>query len=203
MESRELLDLADWRRRVFDLYRFVREDGDAPAAWSLWRATRDELFGSHSQSPLPEGERSSFQGIEYFTYDPSFRVVGRVNDLPPKRYDIAASGEGTFSFTRFAVVTFVLEGREHELALYWLEGYGGGLFLPFKDTTSGNETYGAGRYLLDTVKGADLGEAPEGLVLDFNFAYNPSCSYDPRWSCPLAPPENRLDLRVAAGERTP
>jgi uncharacterized protein (DUF1684 family) len=88
------------------------------------------------------------------------------------------------------------------LAVYWLEGYGGGLFLPFRDALAGRETYGGGRYLLDTVKGADLGTGDDGrLVLDFNYAYNPSCAYDPRWSCPLAPSENRMRIAVEAGER--
>ncbi|HEY7941577.1 MAG TPA: DUF1684 domain-containing protein, partial [Candidatus Limnocylindrales bacterium] len=89
-----------------------------------------------------------------------------------------------------------------QLAVFWLEGYGGGLFVPFRDATSGVETYGAGRYLLDTIKGADHGgNASTGeLVLDFNMAYHPSCAYDPRWSCPLAPPENRLVVAVPAGE---
>jgi len=76
-----------------------------------------------------------------------------------------------------------------------------GLFLPFGDTTNGTTTYGGGRYLLDTAKGADLGGDDGGLVLDFNFAYNPSCAYDPRWVCPLAPPGNRLPVGVEAGER--
>jgi uncharacterized protein (DUF1684 family) len=84
-----------------------------------------------------------------------------------------------------------------------MDGYAGGLFLSFRDATSGKETYGAGRYLFDTAKGADLGGEGGRLVLDFNFAYNPSCSYDPRWACPLAPPENRLPVAVRAGERTP
>ena len=88
-----------------------------------------------------------------------------------------------------------------ELALFWLDAYGGGVFLPFADATRGRETYGGGRYLLDTVKGADLGEEDGRLVLDFNFAYNPSCSYDPRWVCPLSPPENRLPVAVRAGEQ--
>ena len=78
-----------------------------------------------------------------------------------------------------------------------------GVFLPFADATRGSETYGGGRYLLDTVKGADLGEADGRLVLDFNFAYNPSCSYDPQWDCPLAPPPNWLRVPVEAGERYP
>ena len=86
----------------------------------------------------------------------------------------------------------MLAGSECELELYWLDAYGGGMFVPFADATSGDETYGAGRYLLDTVKGADLGTEDGRLVLDFNLAYNPSCSYDPRWACPLSPPANRL-----------
>ena len=85
--------------------------------------------------------------------------------------------------------------------LYWLEGYGGGVFLPVADATSGKTTYGAGRYVLDTVKGADLGTDGERLVLDFNFAYNPSCAYDPAWVCPLATPSNRLSVPIEAGER--
>ena len=87
--------------------------------------------------------------------------------------------------------------------MYWLEGYGGGLWLPFSDATSGAETYGGGRYLYDTIKGADLGISGADIVLDFNFAYNPSCAYDERWSCPLSPPENRLPFAVKAGERMP
>ena len=96
---------------------------------------------------------------------------------------------------------FTLAGDEQSLDLYWLDSYGGGVYLCFADATSGAETYGAGRYLLDTVKGSDLGERNGKLVLDFNFAYNPSCSYDPRWVCPLAPPGNRLALPIRAGER--
>jgi uncharacterized protein (DUF1684 family) len=81
-----------------------------------------------------------------------------------------------------------------------MSGYAGGIFVPFRDPTSGSATYGAGRYLLDTVKGADLGGTESTLVLDFNFAYNPSCAYDARWAWPLAPPGNRLALAVRVGE---
>ena len=89
------------------------------------------------------------------------------------------------------------------LAVYWLEGYGGGIWLPFADATSGVDTYGGGRYLYDTIKGADLGVGEREMVLDFNYAYNPSCAYDDRWSCPLSPPENRLPFAVPAGEKLP
>ena len=117
--------------------------------------------------------------------------------------DISTSQDGVFRFTRFGTAAFALAGDDLELELYWLEGYGGGLYLPFADATSGTETYGGGRYLLDTVKGADLGTEGDRLVLDFNFAYNPSCAYDPRWVCPLSPPANRLPVEIRAGERVP
>jgi hypothetical protein len=128
-------------------------------------------------------------------------VLAAVADAERRTYEIATSGDEPYSFTRFATARFELAGRPAELELYWLEGYGGGVFCPFADATSGAETYGAGRYLLDTVKGADLGERGGRVVLDFNFAYNPSCSYDPAWVCPLAPPANRLGFEVRAGER--
>ena len=106
-------------------------------------------------------------------------------------------------FTRIGYVSVEVGGETARLAVFWLEGYGGGLWVPVRDRTSGSTSYGGGRYLLDTVKGADLGTLGDGrLVLDFNYAYNPSCSYDPQWSCPLAPPENRLRVAVEAGERS-
>jgi uncharacterized protein (DUF1684 family) len=203
MESFERLELADWRRQTFDLYRRVRDSSVPGEAWRLWRNTRNHLFRTHDQSPLPAAARDSFTGVDYFEYDPGYRITAEVRDLPPKRYDIETSGEETMSFTRFGGVDLEIKGRSTTLELYWLEGYGGGIFLPFKDSTNGSETYGGGRYLLDTVKGADLGSEAGQLVLDFNFAYNPSCSYDPQWVCPLSPPENRLEVRIEAGERYP
>jgi uncharacterized protein (DUF1684 family) len=107
------------------------------------------------------------------------------------------------SFTRLGEVRLALPAGDRTLAVYWMAGYAGGIFLPFRDTTNGDATYGAGRYLLDTAKSADLGGdvAAGRLILDFNFAFHPSCAFDPRWSCPLAPPENRLDVAVEVGER--
>ncbi len=203
----DVLDLLDWKRRIFDLYALVRHADDPGQAWLEWRRRRDELFSSHPQSPIPDDERPRFAGLPYFAYDGAFRTHATVGDADPVHIEIAASGDdpgATYGFTRFATARFELRGREHALDLFWLDGYGGGLFLPFRDATSGRDTYGAGRYLLDTVKGSDLGaDAAGGLVLDFNFAYNPSCSYDPRWVCPLAPPGNRLHVDIAAGERYP
>jgi len=195
------LALLDWKRRVFALYAEVRAAADPEQGWGLWRATRDELFRSHPQSPLPEAARAGFAGLDYFDYDPAFRVTAALADLDAAPLPVEASGGGTLLFRPLARASFRLAGEPLALELYWLEGYGGGAFLPIRDATSGSETYGGGRYILDTVKGADLGGGKDTLVLDFNFAYNPSCSYDPGWVCPLTPPANRLAVRVAAGER--
>lgn len=202
VHSDGLLELLDWKRRVFGLYAAVREAPDPRVGWKLWRTTRDDLFRTHLQSPIPAVERPGFGGLPFFEYDPAARVMAEVVPAEPEHYDIATSGfeEGSYGFNRFAVAKFELAGERLELELYWLDGYGGGLFLSFRDGTSGSETYGAGRYLLDTVKGADLGMEGDRLILDFNFAYNPSCAYHPKWVCPLAPPPNRLTVPIRAGE---
>lgn len=194
------LELVEWRRRVFDMYGRVRLASDPATAWVEWRESRDELFRSHPQSPITAGERESFRGLSYFDYDPAFRVVARLGSVEPDTWSFDAS-EGTLVLDCAARASFTLLEQTRTLNLYWFRSYGGGLFLSFRDGTSGKLTYGGCRYLLDTVKGADLGEDGGGLVLDFNFAYQPSCAYDPRWVCPLAPPSNRLDLEIRAGER--
>jgi len=195
MTAADTLELLDWKRRVLGLYAEVRalppEEG-----WELWRQTRDDLFRSHPQSPSP-----GYEGLVYYDYDPEARVLAELEDIEAPPQAIETSGPEPMLFKPFARAHFDLRGAPLTLELQWLEGYGGGLFLSFRDATSGRETYGGGRYVLDTVKGSDLGETDGKLVLDFNFAYNPSCSYDPSWVCPLAPPANRLTVAVAAGEK--
>jgi uncharacterized protein (DUF1684 family) len=198
----ELMDLLDWKRRVFALYAEVRAASSPDDAWHQWRDVRDELYQSHPQSPLPDTERSSFSGLSYFPYDAALRMTAELVPVERVSIGIGASKGKPIVFERFAQARFELFGGARSLDVYWLDAYGGGLFLPFADATSGEETYPAGRYLLDTVKGSDLGGVGDELVLDFNFAYNPSCAYDSRWACPLAPPANRLDFPVRAGERT-
>jgi uncharacterized protein (DUF1684 family) len=200
MANLDELQLLDWKRRVFALYAEARAAHDPEAAWRRWRDVRDALFRDHPQSPLPPEERAAFEGLTYFPYDAALRVLAEVESGDAARRAIGGSGDEPTLFRNVGTARFELSGEPQRLSLYWLEAYGGGLFLPFADATSGTETYGAGRYLLDTVKGADLGEEDGRLVLDFNFAYNPSCSYDPRWACPLTPPENRLAPAVRAGE---
>ena len=195
------LELLDYRRRVHALYARVRAEPDPARAFADWVAERDELFARHPQSALPPERRPGFTGLSYFPHDPRGRVLADVEAGERRRYDVGSSDGGTMAFERIGLARFALHGTACELELYWLLGYGGGLFVPFADATSGEETYGAGRYLLDTVKGADLGMRDGRLVLDFNLAYNPSCSYDPRWACPLAPAPNRLAIAVRMGER--
>jgi uncharacterized protein (DUF1684 family) len=193
-----LLDLLDYRRRVAEMYQAVRSlrDRDPRAAHRLWRERRDELFRSHPQSALPPSERSAFRGLPYHDYDPKLAFTAAVRPLPHERYDVDTSTGSVIPFVRFGAVDLPIGPLE----VLWLDEYSGGVFLPFRDATSGKTTYGGGRYLLDTAKGADLGSSGDRLVLDFNFAYHPSCHYDPRWVCPLAPLANRLSVAVEAGE---
>lgn len=219
MARNEYLELTDWRRRVAALFETWRADSavDPVAATNAFRAAKDRLFAEHPQSPLLPEDRAGFTGLDYWPYDPAYRMTvalepveggaGPHSDSASDRRPLTspASGPGAIAFRRVARLSLKGPLDGHSLAVFWIEGYGGGLFLAFRDTTSGNETYGAGRYLLDTVKSADHGGDPDGgtLVLDFNLSFHPSCAYDPRWSCPLAPPENRLPVPVPAGERMP
>ena len=202
------LSLADWRRRVGDLYAGVRAQSrdDPEAAWRRWTASREELFRSHPQSPVPPAARAGFRA-HFWPYDSRLRFEVAVEPAPPPAPGALAlalpnSGEDALSFERIGAVEIPFGEGPRRLSLFWMAGYAGGLFLPFRDATNGAETYGAGRYLLDAAKSADLGGNLDGrLVLDFNFAYQPSCAFDPQWACPLAPPENRLDLPIRGGER--
>ncbi len=205
--------LADWRRRVAALYAEVREVAarDPQEAWERWRREREAMYRGHPQSPVPAGERDAFRA-HHWPYDDRLRwtVAAGEAAAPPGFGAIGGlaialpnSGADTLAFDRVGRVALPHPDGDSSLDLFWMRGYAGGLFLPFLDATSGAETYGAGRYLLDTAKGADLGgDAAAGtLVVDLNFAFHPSCAFDPKWACPLAPPGNRLATRVEAGER--
>lgn len=197
------LDLWDYRLRVHESYRSAREGGPGEETWLAWRKARDELFASHSQSPIGSEDRPSFGGLPYFPYDPAWRFEVETEAVQAERVAIGHGGHGQTGFRRFGCVRFAADAAEVSLTLYWLEGYGGGVFLPFRDSTAESQTYSGGRYLLDTAKGADLGHRNNRIVLDFNYAYHPSCVYSDRWSCPLAPEENSLTIPIRAGERLP
>jgi uncharacterized protein (DUF1684 family) len=232
------LQLADWRRRVADLYaevrRLIRTDHDA--ALELWRSTREGLFRDHPQSPVPASKRAGFRAHHYpVDLAMRFQVAVEADDPPaaeaastfiaasplnfgtdaatarsaglatatPLAMELPVSAGGTMAMRRIGHVEIPFPAGARRLGVFWMSGYAGGLFIPFRDASNGTETYGAGRYLLDAAKSADLGGDRERgtLVLDFNFAFHPSCAFDPKWACPLAPPENRLDIQIRAGER--
>lgn len=193
------LDLWDYRRRVHDIYRTARDGGPGPGPWSQWVAERDDLFATHPQSPFEDP--SLFTGLPYFPYDPAWRVAARFTPVDDETALLDHSGEGATRFVKVGVVDFKALDNQGSLDVLWLDAYGGGVFLPFRDASNAGSTYGGGRYLLDTVKGADLGHEDEQMVLDFNYSYHPSCVHSYRWSCPLAPPANTLGFAVEAGER--
>ncbi len=196
-----LLDLVDWRRRVGDLYRT-----SGPAAVETFRKGRDELFKSHPQSPIDPEERHVFAGLKYFAYDPAYRVPAKMAAADGSELLIDTGGDdGAIQYRRAGELHFRLAGEPCKLTVLSLVQYAGGLFVPFKDPTAPTQTYGAGRYLFDTAKNTDglVLETTSGspdVVVDFNYAYNASCAYSPRWACPLAPPENFLRVPVRAGE---
>ena len=190
----------DWRRRVGAMYAAARASG-GEAGWVRWRAERDALFRDHPQSPV---DGDGFAALPFFAYDPALRFIVNLRAASGDSFSVPAGADGAVVLQPFAVTDGLAAALDGELTLFWIAGYGGGVFLPFSDRTNGRESYGGGRYLLDTIKGADLGADGDGrTVLDFNYAYNPSCSYSDRYVCPLAPPENRLQVPVAAGERLP
>jgi uncharacterized protein len=215
------LQLADWRRRVSELYSDARRLAVAPsAAHARWRADREAMYRTHPASPVPADRRADFRAL-HFDYDPSLRfelplipddsgaadshaAAPRAGDqASPLGLRLPVSTGQPLGFDRVGWIEIPFPSGPRRLALFWLPEYSGGLFLPFRDATNGRETYGGGRYLIDAAKGADLGGDPNlgTVVVDFNFAYQPSCAFDPRWSCPLSPPENRLDIEIRAGER--
>ncbi len=198
----ERLELADWRRQVSELYVAIRAEPDPAVGWTHWCEVRDRLFRTHSQSPVPQGERGDATAPIYYEYDPGLRTVAEVEPADGATFELPGSTSGHVTAERAGTARFVLGDQSVGLSMFWLLDYAGGLFLSFRDASSGGETYGAGRYLLDTAKGADLGVTGAGrLILDFNFAYQPSCSYDPQWSCPLPPRENWLAIPIRGGER--
>jgi hypothetical protein len=197
------LDLLDYRRTVSAMYTRAR-DGQADPATRLARFRREceALLRTHPQSALSAEQKSRFTGLQHFPYNPSLRFALPLDmDEAPTTIDVELRDDGLLRLRRIGKVRFRVDGQYLSLSLFWIHAYGGGLFVPFRDLTSSETTYPGGRYLLDTIKGADLGQEDSKLVIDFNYAYNPSCAYHPRWDCPLAPPENHLPVAIRAGEQ--
>jgi uncharacterized protein len=195
------LELLDWRRQVFELYAGVRAEGRPAAAHARWRAGRDALLRGHPQSPLSASDPLRTTGISYWPYDPALRFeLGVIATRTGERLSLPAGADGTTSLRRVGSVQLP-PPLGATVDVWWLEQYGGGLFLPLRDGTAGDTSYGGGRYLLDTAKGADLGAGDGTLTIDLNFLYHPSCRYSDAWRCPLAPAGNTISSPVGAGER--
>lgn len=200
----ESYGLADWRRRISDLYAQIRATSAPQAGWDLWRAERSKLYRTHPMSPVPESRRAGFNRIDVFDYNMALRFHVDLDPIDAPSIDFQLDTDGVMRARPIAHTKGLKAALQAELTVYWIEGYGGGLFIPFKDLTSGRQTYGGGRYLVDAIKGSDLGLTQNGkLILDFNFAYSPSCAWTPDFVCPLSPSENSLPTAIQAGEKTP
>ncbi|MFI5836426.1 DUF1684 domain-containing protein [Micromonospora sp. NPDC051300] len=188
------LDVLDWRERVAGLYLSDLDLGG-------FRQARDLLFGSHPSSPVPADQRAGFTGLRWYPPDPAAVVEAPLRPASGELSIDTGGPDGVVDYRRVAVA----ETPWGPLTLWWIDAYGGGLFVPLRDASCGDGSYGGGRYLTDTVKGTfgrGLTVLPGNRVrLDANYLYNPSCAYDDRWACPLAPPENRVDVPLRAGER--
>jgi uncharacterized protein len=201
------LAVVDWRRRTHDLYRDVRTlaTTDRAAAHARWREGRDSLFARHPASPLLPEHRAEFTGLAVAAYDERYRFEVSIRPATgPVQSFVAPTGtDGEVPYERLGSVALPTPDGVVELAVWRLASYGGGLFVPVRDGTAGRTTYGGGRYLLDTVKGADLGPgtAAGTVVIDLNYSYNPSCAYDPHWACPLAPAGNTTAVPLPVGEQ--
>jgi uncharacterized protein len=193
--------LLDWRRRVAAIYAEVRATPDPRAAHRAWQDARNALLATHPDSPVPAAGRAAFSGVPVAPYDPALRFHAEVDgQIEPARIEVSTGTDGIVPFERVGVVHLPGIG---DLDVWWVMCYGGGIFVPVRDTRHDGATYPGGRYVLDTVKGADLGGDNGVLVVDLNFAYNPSCAYDPAWACPLAPAGNVVPVPVNAGELMP
>jgi len=195
-------ELLDYRRTVAENYAYVRHSSASPAqTLAEFRRRRDHLFAAHPESALSGQQKETFKGLSYFPYNLALRFVLPIDlAIEQQTIEIDLPDDGLMRLQRFGRIHFEVDSQPVSLSVFWVMGYGGGIFLPFRDQTYQTDTYGGGRYLLDTIKHADLGSDNSGLVIDFNYAYNPSCAYNPRWVCPLSPTENRLPVSIRAGE---
>lgn len=161
-----------------------------------YRKRKDEAFRSQPTSPIPRHERMTFGGLRYYAVDPAWRFRARlVPHERPVHVTMQASDGGAKHYVNVGHFEVAMEGQPVKVQAYE-SANGDALFVPFRDRTSGKETYGAGRYL-------EAEEVAPGVYgLDFNFAYNPSCAYDDAYSCPFPPAENWLQVDVHAGEKT-
>ncbi len=160
-----------------------------------FRGTKDHFVQHDPQSPLTGTQTATFSGLSYFDEEPSLKLTLQVQPYAEQEIiEMQTTTGGVASFVRWAKIAFSVDGAPAELTVYKDESHGS-FFLPFADSTSGDETYGAGRYIEPEAQ-------PDGtLLVDFNYAYNPYCAYNEAWACPITPGENRLPVPIRAGEK--
>jgi uncharacterized protein (DUF1684 family) len=162
------------------------------------RADKDSYLRNDMDSPIPPNERPNFKGLKYFPPDQGYRVTSKLERFDmPKQIMIATSTGRRQAYLRYGAFTFEIEGRSLKLIVYKSteDPYARSLFVPFSDETSGRETYAAGRYLDIEEQGGNDYE------MDFNMAYNPYCAYSEEYTCPIPPVENKLPVKILAGEK--
>ncbi len=160
-----------------------------------FRSSKDHFVQHDPQSPLTNDQKTTFGGLKYFDEEPSLKLTLQVQPYPEQdTVEMQTTTGGAASFVRWAKIAFSVDGAPAELTVY-KDASLDTFFLPFADSTSGDETYGAGRYV-------ELEAQPDGtLLVDFNYAYNPYCAYNEAWTCPITPAENRLRVPIRAGEK--
>ena len=173
------------------------DEGVGMSDFSEFRKAKDEFFATDAHSPLTPQLRQSFHGLEYYPENPDLRLVVGIEEFPDHNKQATEMSTNTGDsqrYLRWGTFSFVVDGEAACLTVYrGMEG--DEFFLPFTDATSGQESYGGGRYLDVVPLDADH------FLVDFNYAYNPYCAYNSRWSCPIPPPENRLRVPIRAGEK--
>lgn len=194
------LELVGWRREVAELYAAVRQASSPQDGHVLWRAGRDRLFQEHPQSPLAPDDPLR-GGLPYAAHEPTLRWQLTIQPVADNRRVMVQTAPGESTRLRRLGDIALPAPINATIAVWRLEQYGGGLFIPIRDGTASTTSYGGGRYLIDTTKGADLGDRDGQLTVDLNFLFNPSCRYDAQWQCPLAPADNVIDSAIHAGEQ--
>ncbi len=163
-----------------------------------FRAAKDRFFAQDQNSPLLPEQRRHFRHLEYYAENSALQLVLKLNETPDtekEQFEMPTSTGDSRTHIRWGTFTFTVDGEPATLTVYRGAAEEDGYFLPFADATTGQETYDAGRYLdLESLGNGDF-------LLDFNYAYNPYCAYNPQWSCPIPPPENRLKVAIRAGEK--
>ena len=159
-----------------------------------FRAEKDRVFAKDPHSPLTPQQRRAFRGLAYFDENPQLVIHASIDrKVEPGEVLMATSGGEEQRYRRYGLVRFHVDQQPAQVVLYASDD-SDDLFVPFRDVTSGTETYGAGRYL-------EVHPHGDHVTIDFNYAYNPNCAYDPSWSCPLPPAENWLKVPIRAGEK--